>query len=761
MAHNKESCSDERLAEIIFKLGDLRLFNEEYWHPELKKYEDRHEAVLESLRQGTRHHLEGNFADTKFCAEVPDFVNKRDEVVDNMWYNSYDCTHHQKSEEFYNMFNEEVCTHVKDNIQPKLKSVEQVNLLEPLASNWKLYKSTIAVFKELFQHLTLWIEDVPEDETPKDGIEKIGLNAFKNNIVLEEEIVKKLTSVLMMRTEEHRKGIDVDNDEIKTVCDLLVEMDCYEKVFKKEFLKQAESHFEAVASQNLKTMSSHEYVKAVEVLIANEIESNSVYGNEATTKSTTEVLEKVLIKDQLQAIVYKQHCGGVPKMLRKNEKDQLKDVYVTVKRVDGGLEKLKDCLKEFIAEEGKNIVKDFDRKHAVVYIEKFIQLKKTCNNFIVESFESNHDLNNFTDANFSKVVSDTKIVECLATFIDRKFRHIKNDDVNEICDDFTLVFKAIEEKNFFKIVFNKQLCKRLIDPRTFSLDNEKMIIEKLKSQCGGNYTKQSETLIKDCELNRATLKEFKKENNSGPVTKIHVITSASWPWKTGDQITMPPCILEAYNKFSRFYMATTSNKKTLRLLNSHGTAEVRDFVPNKVDRMLEVSQFQLAVLLLFNRQEQWTVQDLLNECNIPINHLKTVLGSLANTKKQAQQVLAKISSGNEILPTDSFKVIENQSEERKVRLQMIAFKEDEQKEDKHTLETFNKESKWILQAAMVRVMKSKKVLDHNNLIAEVVNEVKGKFKVEMTKMNACIENMIEKEYMDRDPDDDKKYLYRA
>ena len=235
MAHNKESCSDERLAEIIFKLGDLRLFNEEYWHPELKKYEDRHEAVLESLRQGTRHHLEGNFTDTKFCAEVPDFVNKRDEVVDNMWYNSYDCTHHQKSEEFYNMFKEEVCTHVKDNIQPKLKSVEQVNLLEPLASNWKLYKSTIAVFKELFQHLTLWIEDVPEDETPKDGIEKIGLNAFKNNIVLEEEIVKKLTSVLMMRTEEHRKGIDVDNDEIKTVCDLLVEMDCNEKVFKKNF----------------------------------------------------------------------------------------------------------------------------------------------------------------------------------------------------------------------------------------------------------------------------------------------------------------------------------------------------------------------------------------------------------------------------------------------------------------------------------------------------------------------------------------------
>ena len=388
-------------------------------------------------------------------------------------------------------------------------------------------------------------------------------------------------------------------------------------------------------------------------------------------------------------------------------------------------------------------------------------MKKTCNNFILESFESNHDLNNFTDAKFSKVVSNTKMVECLATFIDRKFRSIKDDNVNEICEDFMLVFKAIEEKNFFKIVFNKQLCKRLIDPKKCSTDNEKLIIEKLKSQCGGNYTKQSETLLKDFELNEETLRAFKSQNNSGPATNIHVITSASWPWKTGDQITMPPCILEAFNRFSDFYMATTSNKRTLRLLNSHGSAEVHDFVPNKVDRTLEVSQFQLAVLLLFNRQEQWTVQDLQNECNIPMNHLKIILRSLANTKKQAQQVLAKVSSGNEILPTDSFKVIENEVKQRRVRLQMIAFKEDEQKETKHTLETFNKESKMILEAAVVRVMKSKKVLDHNNLIAEVVNEVKDKFKVEMTKMNACIEKMIEKEYMERDPDDSKKYLYKA
>ena len=250
MAHN-ESCSDERLAEIILKLGDLRLFNDEYWHPELKKYEGRHEAVLESLRRGTRHHMEGNFTDTEFSDDVNGWVNKRDEVVDNMWYNSYDCTHHKKSEEFYNMFNDEVCTHVKDNIQPKLESVEQVNLLGPLASNWELYKSTIAVFKELFQHLTLWIEDVPEDETPMDGIQNIGLKAFKNEVVLEEGIREKMRAVLSNLTDEHQNRTNVNNNAIRTVRDLLKEIDNLEQEEENQEINQSVKTFEIVPNSQI------------------------------------------------------------------------------------------------------------------------------------------------------------------------------------------------------------------------------------------------------------------------------------------------------------------------------------------------------------------------------------------------------------------------------------------------------------------------------------------------------------------------------
>ena len=167
-----QSCSDERLYKIIFIDGCLKSFNEEYWHPELRKYDDfRHERVLENLRNGTKHHLEGNFSDMEYS-----------DGDKNMWYNSYDCTHHQKSEKMYTMFVEEVHKHVVENIFPKLQVVADDNLLSVLANNWDTYKTTIHTFSKLFKHLELWIEDVPEDETPKDGIEKIGLKEFKKEI---------------------------------------------------------------------------------------------------------------------------------------------------------------------------------------------------------------------------------------------------------------------------------------------------------------------------------------------------------------------------------------------------------------------------------------------------------------------------------------------------------------------------------------------------------------------------------------------------
>ena len=79
----------------------------------------------------------------------------------------------EKGEEFYNMFNDEVHRHVRNNILPRLKSIEGMNLLELLAFSWTTSKATIAVFKQLFEHLTRWIEYVQKDKIPRTELKTL------------------------------------------------------------------------------------------------------------------------------------------------------------------------------------------------------------------------------------------------------------------------------------------------------------------------------------------------------------------------------------------------------------------------------------------------------------------------------------------------------------------------------------------------------------------------------------------------------------
>jgi len=66
-----------------------------------------------------------------------------------------------------------------------------------------------------------------------------------------------------------------------------------------------------------------------------------------------------------------------------------------------------------------------------------------------------------------------------------------------------------------------------------------------------------------------------------------------------------------------------------------------------------------------------------------------------------------------------------------------------------------------VEAAVVRIMKARKTLDHNNLIAEVVKQLSARFAVEPTFIKKRIESLIEREYLSRDKDNRRIYHYMA
>ncbi|CAE7845522.1 culC [Symbiodinium microadriaticum] len=67
----------------------------------------------------------------------------------------------------------------------------------------------------------------------------------------------------------------------------------------------------------------------------------------------------------------------------------------------------------------------------------------------------------------------------------------------------------------------------------------------------------------------------------------------------------------------------------------------------------------------------------------------------------------------------------------------------------------------MVEATIVRIMKARKTLGHNELVAEAMRQCAHRFTPDAQSVKKRIESLIEREYLQRDANDRKKYNYLA
>ncbi|KAH8402951.1 hypothetical protein KR222_000765, partial [Zaprionus bogoriensis] len=179
--------------------------------------------------------------------------------------------------------------------------------------------------------------------------------------------------------------------------------------------------------------------------------------------------------------------------------------------------------------------------------------------------------------------------------------------------------------------------------------------------------------------------------------------------------------------------------------------------------ILQVSTYQMCVLLLFNNRDVLTYDDIHQETDIPARELVRALQSLS-MGKPAQRLLVRNSKTKtkDIEPSDEFYVNDAfVSKFHRVKIQTVAAKGESEPERKETRGKVDEDRKHEIEAAIVRIMKARKRMAHNLLVSDVTSQLKSRFLPSPVFIKKRIEGLIEREYLARTPEDRKVYVYLA
>ena len=137
--------------------------------------------------------------------------------------------------------------------------------------------------------------------------------------------------------------------------------------------------------------------------------------------------------------------------------------------------------------------------------------------------------------------------------------------------------------------------------------------------------------------------------------------------------------------------------------------------------MVNMSTYQYAVLNLFNRATALTAGEIIRATDLTQENLKNLVESMIGSYDRILTVSPPVSE--QFTEASVIKVNEEFSNSSmKFKLPSVLPQEIQQARS-----SINEDRSMFLQAAIIRIMKSRKIMKHNDLAQEVIRQSAGKF----------------------------------
>lgn len=295
-------------------------------------------------------------------------------------------------------------------------------------------------------------------------------------------------------------------------------------------------------------------------------------------------------------------------------------------------------------------------------------------------------------------------------------------------------------------------------------------------------------------------------------SSARVLNGIHWPTEKSEDVKLPPVLRACHALFTGFYMRNRACR-TLTWLDRMSTITLTARFNHKGNENCKsvdivTSTSQACILLLFNDTDEMSINGMAKKLDISVEEVMRQLKPLVsrrhsgllkytvekeanmstssgNGSKNEQEASRKrkrnestkasempnkdenegktssdggVDVGRRIISLNEKFELENDEEEITVPLSTIESGNEEVEKSRKAVVV---DRNTVLDAALVRIMKSKKESTHVNLCADVIKETSSTFMPDPKLIKTRIERLIEMEYIVRSTKDPKIYNYGA
>ena len=637
----------------------------------------------------------------------------------------------------------------------------------------------------------------------REGVPKLRqlyLKAFHDLVY--NDVKGPLRDSILRNVATRRDGNAVDMKTLKNAAEFLVTVgtsaatqeseqdEIYHADFEKQYLEVLSAAYRGKAVAELSKEGGHyTYLQWVE----SRFELERTLAIDLTRRSSHNkvmaLMEELLLRDQMKQVI-EHPDSGLSSLLEDWKETDIARMYNLFKRVPNNeaIKLMGVQLKKTVTAMGKVPFATFASESPTQdrpLVESLVELHTKFSNLVKRSCENSGELHTAIRDAFQACVNDpmkrkdqrpggsidereTTFAEVLVNYIDlamrKELKDISDPDAEmERLEQLAIQFNHIKEKDVFQEVYKTRLAKRLLQG-SVDQDLERAFLQNVQKLMGSSFTHKMECMLNDINGAKAThdgfMEKYSNRVPEGVNFFCQVLAAGSWPAYKPD--SMNPCgSLAVCMRAFELYYKTKYATRQLSWLNALGNCSL-NIKFDKGPKEVAVSTYQGHILLNVDMKGKMTGKEIAEAMNLDWEKIvkpnvhSVFLAKLypllctgvdADGKSNTPQPL----KGDEPLmlnPNFTYKM-------RKFKVPALGNVTGVNKEE------MDKSRGVVIEACIVRIMKARRVLLYPELLDSVVSQLSKLFTPNPRQIKVCVEALVTREYLKRDPDVQGKFEYLA